>query len=186
MQALFFLDMRGQSPETGIPSFCKSCAMPKKSLPFFTELVFGAWHCRSDIDPIIEKHSEHWKVGRMSGVDRNVLRIAIFEMLSRSDIPSKVSINEAIDIGKRYGSDESGPFINGILDSIRIAMDTGTLTERLTAPVLPDLSQEVDLLEEVDAVPEQKACPAYTAVRGRRGVVKRTPAGKAAAKGEAE
>ena len=180
MQALFFLDMRGHSPETGVPLFCKSCALPKKSLPFFTELVFGVHHCRTDIDKIIETHSEHWKVGRMSGVDRNILRIAVFEMLSRFDIPPKVSINEAIDIGKRYGADESGPFINGILDSIRIAVDDGTLAQRLQPPDVPDLSHVLDVVDDDDAVSAKAACPAFTAVRGRRGVVKRTAAGKMA------
>lgn len=179
MQALFFLDMRGQPPETGIPLFCKSCALPKKSLVLFTELVFGVWHCKADIDGIIETHSEHWKVGRMSGVDRNILRIAVLEMLSRPDIPPKVSINEAIDIGKRYGTDESGPFINGILDSIRIALDAGRIAVSLSPPPAPDLSEVLDVVEEDDAVPAS-ACPAFTAVRGSRRVVKRTEAGKAA------
>jgi N utilization substance protein B len=186
MQALFFMDMRGQSPETGIPLFSKSCALPKKSLPFFSELVFGVWHCRDDIDGIIESHSEHWKVGRMSGVDRNVLRIAVFEMLSRTDIPPKVSINEAIDIGKRFGADESGAFINGILDSVRIAVDAGTLVQRLSGPATPDLSQMVDTVDEDDEAPATDVSPAFTAVRGKRGVVKRTAAGKAAKKAASE
>lgn len=186
MQALFFLDMRGHPPESGVPLFCKSCALPKKSLPLFTELVFGAYHCRADIDKIIESHSAHWKVGRMSGVDRNILRIAVFEMLSSSDIPAKVSINEAIDIGKRYGADESGPFINGILDSIRISVDDGSLSQRLQPPAVPDLSHVLDVVEDEDAVAAPAACPAFTAVRGRRGVVKRTAAGKTARDAESD
>ncbi|MFH1983846.1 MAG: transcription antitermination factor NusB [Pseudomonadota bacterium] len=186
MQALFFLDMRGQSPETGIPLFSKSCALPKKSLPFFSDLVFGVSHCRAEIDGIIETYSEHWKVGRMSGVDRNVLRIAVFEMLSRTDIPPKVTINEAIDIGKRFGADESGPFINGILDSVRIAIDAGKLVQRLSGPAAPDLSQMVETVDEDDETPAKVAIPAFAAVRGKRGVVKRTAAGKAAKKAASE
>ena len=61
----------------------------------------------------------------MSCVDRNVMRIAVFEMLFCSDIPPKVSINEAIDIGKKFGTEDSGAFINGIVDSIRIAIEKG-------------------------------------------------------------
>jgi N utilization substance protein B len=72
----------------------------------------------------------------MACVDRNVLRLAVFEMLYCGDIPIKVSINEAIDIGKKFGSTESGAFINGILDSVRIAMENRELTivDRVPTP----------------------------------------------------
>jgi N utilization substance protein B len=63
----------------------------------------------------------------MSAVDRNILRLAIFELLYRVDIPAKVSINEAVDLGKKYGSEDSGSFINGILDRIRVDLEAGTL-----------------------------------------------------------
>ena len=66
----------------------------------------------------------------MSLVDRNVMRIAIFELLYCGDIPAKVSINEAVDIGKKFGTDESGAFINGIIDSIRLAMEKGDISEK--------------------------------------------------------
>ena len=69
----------------------------------------------------------------MSCVDRNVLRIAVFELLFCPDIPAKVSINEAIDVAKRFGTDESGAFINGILDSIRLAMDRQEISGEPTA-----------------------------------------------------
>jgi len=69
----------------------------------------------------------------MSAVDRNILRLAIFELLYRPDIPAKVSINEAVDLGKKYGSEDSGSFINGILDRIRVDLEEGTL-EVATAP----------------------------------------------------
>nr|CBX29534.1 N utilization substance protein B homolog [uncultured Desulfobacterium sp.] len=76
-----------------------------------------------EIDGIIERFSSNWKISRMSCVDRNIMRIAVFELVWCDDIPCKVSINEAIDIGKKYGTDESGPFINGILDSVRDAVE---------------------------------------------------------------
>ena len=69
----------------------------------------------------------------MSAVDRNILRLAIFELLYRADIPAKVSINEAVDLGKKYGSEDSGAFINGILDRIRLDLEEGTL-KVATAP----------------------------------------------------
>ncbi len=78
---------------------------------------------RSEIDSIIERFSSNWKISRMSCVDRNIMRLAVYELLYCEDIPPKVSINEAIDIGKKYGTEESGAFINGILDSIRTAFE---------------------------------------------------------------
>ena len=98
----------------------------------------------------------------MSGVDRNIMRMAVFEMLCCKDIPCKVSINEAIDMGKKFGTEESGAFVNGILDSIRLAMET----EDIAIPVNgncefipdmpePDLSdQDSDLEGETEEVPE--------------------------------
>jgi len=82
----------------------------------------------AQIDSMIAKFSSNWKLGRMSRVDRNALRIAVYEMLFCDDIPFKVSINEAIDLGKTFGSEESGAFINGILDSIRCALEEGDRT----------------------------------------------------------
>jgi N utilization substance protein B len=122
MQALFYMDMRKTYDSDSLEKFCDSFAPAKKSVPFFSELVNGVLEHRKEIDALIERFSSNWKLSRMSPVDRNILRIAVFELLFRSDIPAKVSINEAIDIGKKYGSEESGSFINGILDSIRMEM----------------------------------------------------------------
>jgi N utilization substance protein B len=94
----------------------------KKVGQFFHYLVDGVGEHRETIDAVIERFSSNWRISRMTCVDRNVLRIAAFELLYCADIPPKVSINEAIDVAKRFGTEESGAFINGILDSIRIAM----------------------------------------------------------------
>jgi transcription antitermination protein NusB len=124
MQALFFMDMR---PDAGnqdpLALFCRSCPPPKSCQPLFTELVQGVKHHSAQIDRIIERFSSNWKISRMAGVDRNVMRLAVYEMLCCPDIPPKVSINEAIDIGKKYGTEESGAFVNGILDAIHLAME---------------------------------------------------------------
>ncbi len=85
------------------------------------------------IDEWIEKTAENWTIGRLSVIDRNVLRLAVFEILYVPDVPPKVVLNEAIDIAKRYGSEQSGKFVNGVLDrissahsgSMRILQDTG-------------------------------------------------------------
>ena len=125
LQLLFFMDMsKDMSPEM-IDRFC-SCFAPSESVyPFFSKLIDGVMQRKSEIDAIIEDFSANWKVSRMSSVDRNVMRIAVYELLYCDDIPPKVSINEAIDVGKKFGTDESGAFINGILDSIHQAMQRG-------------------------------------------------------------
>lgn len=86
--------------------------------PFATYLIRGTWSHRKEIDDLIARYSEHWSLGRISCVDRSILRLAIFEMLYCDDIPPKVSINEAVDLGKLYGTENSSAFINGILDAL--------------------------------------------------------------------
>ena len=73
---------------------------------------------RDEIDALIGEAAEHWRVGRMTLVDRNILRLGAYELSLRSDIPFAVAINEAVELGKRFGAEESGAFINGILDRI--------------------------------------------------------------------
>ncbi len=90
---------------------------------FTQELVSGALQKLSEIDKKISGFAENWELNRMAVVDRNVLRMGSFELLYLKDIPSKVSINEAVDLAKKYSGEESGKFVNGILD--RIKQDCG-------------------------------------------------------------
>ena len=85
---------------------------------FMEELVNGTSAMAPDIDHRIAEKSAHWKLERMPIVDRNILRLAIYEMLHRDDIPPVVSINEAVDIAKKFSTQDSGKFVNGILDKI--------------------------------------------------------------------
>jgi N utilization substance protein B len=127
LQALFYMDMH-QDPESDPVALFRSCfARDTPAEPFFHCLVDGVQQRRERIDTVIEQFSSNWKLSRMSCVDRNVLRIAVFELLYCDDIPPKVTINEAIDVGKRFGTEESGAFINGILDSIRLAIEENRL-----------------------------------------------------------
>ncbi len=88
-------------------------------LQFARKLVEGSREMRADIDKIIGNAAQNWHLSRMAILDRNILRMAVNEMLHVDDIPAKVSINEAIELGKRYSTQHSGAFINGILDRIR-------------------------------------------------------------------
>ena len=127
MQALFYMDaIQNASPHV-LERFCENFTPSQKARPFFMKLVNGVLEFRPQIDALIERFSKNWRVHRMTCVDRNVLRVAVFEMLFCPDIPPKVSINEAIDVGKKFGTEESGAFINGIIDSIRIAIEKGEI-----------------------------------------------------------
>jgi N utilization substance protein B len=94
---------------------------------FAEELVNGVTAERANIDGLIEKASTNWKIDRMARVDRNILRLAIFELLRLPDVPVRVTLNEAVELGKKFGSEESSSFVNGILDKIAHAKETGAL-----------------------------------------------------------
>jgi len=85
---------------------------------FADQLVAGTIKDIKRIDEAISKYAENWHIKRMAVIDRNVMRMATFELLNMDDIPFKVSINEAIDLAKKYGDVDSGKFVNGILDKI--------------------------------------------------------------------
>lgn len=90
------------------------------ALRLFAEpLIRGALEHRGEADEIIKKHAQNWDLHRMAAVDRNILRLAIYEMLYRDDIPPVVSINEAVDIAKKFSTQDSGRFVNGILDKVK-------------------------------------------------------------------
>ena len=94
---------------------------------FAERIVLGVLAHREEIDRFVEHYSDHWRLERMTVIDRNLLRLATFELLYCDDIPPKVTLNEAIDLGKRFGSEESSAFINGILD--RILKEKGRKTK---------------------------------------------------------
>jgi len=86
---------------------------------FADPLIRGTLEHRKELDEIITRHAKNWDLHRMAAVDRNILRLAIFEMLYREDIPPVVSINEAVDIAKKFSTEDSGKFVNGILDRVK-------------------------------------------------------------------
>jgi transcription antitermination protein NusB len=86
---------------------------------FAEPLIRGTLEHRGEADELIKKHAQNWDLHRIAAVDRNILRLAIYEMLHRDDIPPVVSINEAVDIAKKFSTQDSGKFVNGILDKIK-------------------------------------------------------------------
>ena len=119
LQILYAVDITKDDPETCIERFWEgSDETVAQVREFANELVRGVSNKRKDIDGIISKHATNWQLNRMAVIDRNVLRFAAYELLYMDDIPPKVSINEAIDIAKKFGGADSGKFVNGILDKI--------------------------------------------------------------------
>lgn len=118
MKALFCMDMLKNESDELLERLEVRLKPPQDIHAFYVSLIKGVIINKPQIDQTIETYSSNWKISRMGYVDRNILRIAVYELLFCQDIPPKVTINEAVDIGKLYGSEDSGAFINGILDVI--------------------------------------------------------------------
>jgi N utilization substance protein B len=118
LQILYQIEQSGLELNDVIPLFWNDLDVEPEIREFAERLVKGVIERRDEIDKKIAAHSEHWKLGRMTRVDKSLLRLAVFEMFWCEDIPEKVTINEAVDLGKMYGTEDSGAFINGVLDSL--------------------------------------------------------------------
>ena len=119
LQALYQLDVTAdRDPAGALALFWGHFDAPPDVRSFARELVDGVREHRERIDALIGESAEHWKLPRLSRVDLNLLRLATFELLARADIPASVTINEAIEIARRFGTDESAAFVNGVLDHI--------------------------------------------------------------------
>ena len=108
-----------KDPAAPAGSAAREDRMRAKARMFAEELARGVIAHHSEIDPLISRHAENWEIDRMGTVDRNAMRIAIYEMLYRNDIPPVVSINEAIDLSKNFSTADSKRFVNGILDRMK-------------------------------------------------------------------
>ena len=119
LQVLYQMEITGDPSPTGPESFWGHFpSRPGGSRDYAQRLVAGAVEHRAEIDGLLEEAVENWKLGRMSKVDLVILRLATYELLFCPDVPLNVSIDEAIEIGDRYGSDDSSAFINGVLDHV--------------------------------------------------------------------
>jgi transcription antitermination factor NusB len=119
LKIMYQYEMRGEDESGVINRYWSHNDVPDDVKLFATELVEGTLQHIKDIDLEIKKYSKNWSLERIGTVERSILRLAIYELLYRDDIPPKVAINEAIEIEKKFGSDESAPFVNGILDKIK-------------------------------------------------------------------
>lgn len=120
MQILFQLDVTNNEFSNDLfEDFWEDIKEDEDIKQFSKALVIGTTKNIEKIDEIIKKTTEHWSIERMAIVDRSILRTAVYELLYRSDIPPTVTINEAIEISKKYSTEDSASFINGILDKIQ-------------------------------------------------------------------
>ncbi len=118
LQALYQFEIRGEEVVEELQSFCKEYAKDADVYEFAVSLINGSLPVIKELDEKIASVAENWDIHRMAVIDRNILRLAVYELLYRDDIPPKVSINEAIDLAKRYSTENSGTFVNGVLDKI--------------------------------------------------------------------
>ena len=120
IQALYSLNFVDLDVEKAMELFWGNFIAPRSAKEFAATLIEGTWHHREELDSLIAGCSDNWSLSRMSKVDISILRMAAFEFLYCEDIPPKVSINEAVDLGNTFGSENSGSFINGILDALNL------------------------------------------------------------------
>ncbi len=144
IKALYQLDLCGDGIIGDIDTFCKESAEKTDIYSFAMSLING---CRSNIKEIDDKITsvtEHWELRRMAIIDKNILRLGVYELLHRNDIPPKVSINEAIELAKKYSTKNSGTFVNGILDKIYSRYGNGKLLKDTKSISIQEIAPETD------------------------------------------
>ena len=119
LQYLYQIDITRVHTENSLNEFILHFVSDKRIIPYAEKLVDGVYTHLDDIDILIESVSENWTVLRMPSIDKNILRISVYELMYRPDIPYKVAINEGIELAKRFGSPNFPPFVNGVLDKIK-------------------------------------------------------------------
>ncbi|MBI4435946.1 MAG: transcription antitermination factor NusB [Candidatus Omnitrophica bacterium] len=118
LMALYQTDITKAPVEESLQIFWETHKVVAEVKEFATSLTVGTTENLKRIDEVISHYADNWELSRMAAVDRNILRLATYELLFLEEIPPKVSLNEAIDLAKKYGDQESGRFVNGILDQI--------------------------------------------------------------------
>jgi N utilization substance protein B len=133
LQVLYQIDIAGLSPREALALFWQNFEPSADTRSFTTELVESVWRERDRIDKLIAEAAEHWRLGRLPRVDLNLLRLATGELLAYPHIAPGVTINEAIEIARRYCSDEAPMFVNGVLDRIAIMIGKKAQSNEPTA-----------------------------------------------------
>lgn len=143
LQFLYQLDLRGEALFGEAREFLASEERDQETTRFALRLVEGVQQHRAALDETIQGVAQNWNISRMAVVDRNVLRLSAYELMHCDDIPPKVAINEAIELGKRYSTSNSGAFINGILDKIMNRARKDTKPADALSPAVAALDEEL-------------------------------------------
>jgi transcription antitermination protein NusB len=130
LKMLFGLEATEVDSELAISLFWREFGGDPETRPYADESVRGVIAERDQLDEIIRIASEHWRLERMTRVDRNVLRLGTWELKHKSDVPRPVVLDEAVELAKRYGSEESGAFVNGVLNQIAENLGRTDLAEK--------------------------------------------------------
>ena len=115
----------GYDLEDRFALFCALFQVNRKARPYALTLLQGITQNLERIDALISQSASNWRLARIAATDRNLLRVAVFEILEMDDVPAQVAINEAVEIAKRFAGEESPKFINGVLDAIKSSIETG-------------------------------------------------------------
>ena len=119
LQFLYQIEINREDPAEALRLFWTEHPAPRETIDYATDLIRGTRSKMAEIDRLLARLTRNWDIGRMAAVDRNLLRLAAYEMLYLRKAPPIVVINEAVEIAKRYSTPDSGAFVNGILDGIR-------------------------------------------------------------------
>ncbi|HEY6394006.1 MAG TPA: transcription antitermination factor NusB [Candidatus Binataceae bacterium] len=123
LKALYRIDICGGASSEDLALFFESFPADERARSFATELINGVRAEEAELDHLLDGALEHWSIKRLSRVDHNILRLALYELTRMKDIPARVTIDEAIELAKYYGDQESGRFVNGVLDQIARRLD---------------------------------------------------------------
>lgn len=118
LRALYQVDVGKMKPEEALAFSAQEGPYTQETMDFARALVLGCLAHQAEIDETIERHARDWTLSRMAHLDRNVLRLAVFEILHRPDVPASVAVDEAVELAKKYSTAESGRFVNGVLGNL--------------------------------------------------------------------
>jgi transcription antitermination protein NusB len=124
MKLLYQLEIQKEQRDEQMAAALEEYGMSAKDEEYITDIVKGVFNNLDKIDTLIGKHLKGWKIERISRVELSIFRLSVYEIIFRDDIPYNVSINEAVELAKKYGGEESGAFVNGILSKINIQNST--------------------------------------------------------------
>ena len=134
LQSLFAADVRGEGAESSLDWLAEEDLLQATTVKFAACLVRGVTNSCADLDGVIQRYAPAWPVAQLPLVDRNILRIALFELIHTPNVPRKTAVNEAVELAKVFGGDSSARFINGVLGSVMAELDKEEIASGNTRP----------------------------------------------------